>query len=25
MQGPSFVQAGLRVRTYDQQVCHTPN
>jgi hypothetical protein len=25
MQGPGFVKAGLRVRTYDQQVCHTPN
>jgi hypothetical protein len=25
LQGPSFVEAGLRVRAYDQQVCHTPN
>jgi hypothetical protein len=25
LQDPSFVQAGLRVRAYDQQVCHTPN
>jgi hypothetical protein len=25
LQDPQFVDAGQRVRAYDQQVCHTPN